>query len=300
MENRTLVNIVEGQEWLEPLAEGLHHGMHRAYRSLGEAEQPAKDFMNGTWLGHPLHPMLTDVTVGMWLATAVLDGLALVSGRRRLAACSQALLGVGVASSAATAATGLSDWMYLRDHRREVGLSHALLNVGSLLFYGASLALRRGGHHGAGRAVALGGLALATGAAYVGGEMAYTMKVGVNHVPDTKLPEDYVAVADYRELQEGRPQRASADGVPVVLVRRGPRVHALVATCSHLGGPLDKGLVDGDTIVCPWHGSRYSLQTGRAVGGPSPYWQPVLETRIHNGQVEVRAPRSRRQPVSVP
>jgi nitrite reductase/ring-hydroxylating ferredoxin subunit len=65
-------------------------------------------------------------------------------------------------------------------------------------------------------------------------------------------------------------------------------VCAIAATCSHLGGPLDEGRRDGDTVVCPWHGSRFDLCTGEVQGGPAVYPQQRYETRIHSGKVEIR------------
>jgi nitrite reductase/ring-hydroxylating ferredoxin subunit len=65
-------------------------------------------------------------------------------------------------------------------------------------------------------------------------------------------------------------------------------VCAIAATCSHLGGPLDEGKRDGDTVVCPWHGSRFDLCTGEVQGGPAVYPQSRYETRIHSGKVEIR------------
>ena len=71
-------------------------------------------------------------------------------------------------------------------------------------------------------------------------------------------------------------------------VRRGDRVYALAETCAHLGGPLSEGKLEGDTVVCPWHASRFTLETGEVVDGPSAFPQPCLKTRIRNGQIEVK------------
>lgn len=81
---------------------------------------------------------------------------------------------------------------------------------------------------------------------------------------------------------------ADADGVPVVLVRSGGQVRALMARCSHQGGPLHEGRVDDGCITCPWHQSRFRLSDGEAVSGPTAHPQPVLEVRVQGGKVEVR------------
>jgi apoptosis-inducing factor 3 len=71
------------------------------------------------------------------------------------------------------------------------------------------------------------------------------------------------------QLADGQPLLGHAGGEPVVLVRRGDRIFAIGATCSHYGGPLAEGLVVGETIRCPWHHACFSLATGEAVGGPA-------------------------------
>ena len=90
------------------------------------------------------------------------------------------------------------------------------------------------------------------------------------------------------ELQEGKPVRAEHNGTPILLVRRGSQIYALAETCSHLGGPLSEGKLDGYVIQCPWHGSRFSIRDGHVVDGPAVHPQPCLEARTQNGQIEVR------------
>jgi len=95
------------------------------------------------------------------------------------------------------------------------------------------------------------------------------------------LPED--------QLPAGELRRAEANGVPVLLYRQGHEIHAMVETCGHMGGPLSEGHVEDGTVACPWHGSRYDLDSGQVREGPSTYAQPVFEVRVRDGQIEVRA-----------
>jgi nitrite reductase/ring-hydroxylating ferredoxin subunit len=76
----------------------------------------------------------------------------------------------------------------------------------------------------------------------------------------------------------------------LVVVRRGDLVFALKDTCSHAGGPLSKGHLAGDTIVCPWHGSAFRLRDGAVRHGPSSTRQIAYRARINDGQVEVSGP----------
>ena len=86
--------------------------------------------------------------------------------------------------------------------------------------------------------------------------------------------------------------RARYKDTPLVLVRHADRLYALVETCAHLGGPLADGKLEGNTVVCPWHGSRFDLPSGAVIDGPSAFPQPCLQVRTHNGQIQVRAYRA--------
>jgi nitrite reductase/ring-hydroxylating ferredoxin subunit/uncharacterized membrane protein len=281
----------------EPLlctwADVLRDLLDRAYGLLGAWRQRVSDLLHGTWLGHPLHPLLMVVPLGAWVLAGVLDLLAVLGGRRRTGAAEEVLLGAGLLGALPTAAAGATDWMRSEGAVRPVGLTHAALNVASLPFFALSLLSRLAGRHHLGRLLTLAGLALAGAAGYLGGEMAYTLRMGMNHAPPPDRPADWVPAHPADALPEGRPVRVVLEETPIVLVRQGERVHALVATCAHLGGPLHEGRVEDGAIVCPWHGSRYSLEDGRLLNGPSVFPQPALETRAlktrwRDGQIEVR------------
>jgi nitrite reductase/ring-hydroxylating ferredoxin subunit len=93
------------------------------------------------------------------------------------------------------------------------------------------------------------------------------------------------------DLPENKMCKAQADGVPVLVVRRGQRIFVMAEKCSHLGGPLSEGAFDGLTVTCPWHYSKFAIDNGRVLVGPATYQQPCFEVRVRRGQVEVRAPR---------
>ena len=75
----------------------------------------------------------------------------------------------------------------------------------------------------------------------------------------------------------------------LMLVRQNGQVYAIARECSHLGGPLDEGQLEACSVTCPWHGSTFALDDGRILAGPATFPQPTYETRIRNGQIEVRA-----------
>jgi nitrite reductase/ring-hydroxylating ferredoxin subunit len=107
------------------------------------------------------------------------------------------------------------------------------------------------------------------------------------------FPEKFTAILPESKLPDNTPTRAMYQGVPILLVRRGPRLFAMAETCSHFSGPLSEGILDGDSIVCPYHASRFALEDGRVINGPAVHPQPCLEVRVRDGQIEVRKPQSR-------
>jgi nitrite reductase/ring-hydroxylating ferredoxin subunit len=172
-----------------------------------------------------------------------------------------------------------------------MGMAHGFLNLSATFLYAISLFLRpRKKFRPAGIRFALLGYAVSSLAAYVGGHLVFGEKIGVNHAAQD-LPKEFVPVLAEAELHEGEMKSADANGTPVLLVKRGGEIFALTNICSHLGGPLAEGTLDGDVVQCPWHGSRFSICDGSVVDGPATFPQPGFEARIQNGQIEVRAAR---------
>ena len=97
-------------------------------------------------------------------------------------------------------------------------------------------------------------------------------------------------VAAFADLDDGALTRVEPDeGEPLVLLRQGDAVLAASATCTHVGAPLDEGERDGTCVTCPWHGSIFDLTDGHVVNGPATAPLHAFETRIHDGDVQVRA-----------
>jgi uncharacterized membrane protein len=149
----------------------------RALRSLGRGR--LRDALSGRWIGHALHPLLTDVVIGSWTSAVVLD----FAGGRDGEGAAERLIAVGLAAYPVTALTGGSDWADSEaadDEVRRVGLVHAVTNSGALALYAASLAARRRGRHGRGRLLALAGAGLLGAAGWLGGHLSFRLGVGVD------------------------------------------------------------------------------------------------------------------------
>ena len=256
--------------------------------------QAFKDLLHGTWLGHPLHPILAMVPVGTWLSAGLLD---LLPPARPAATT---LIGTGVAASLPAALAGAADWSEQDDAVRRLGALHAVSNVAALGLYVGSLVARGRGNGTLGRVLSYSGLGIATASASIGGHMSYAQSSGANHAVTSarELTTDWIDLGPLDDLPEGRPALRTGEGqgapVPLAVVRRGARVDVFIGSCAHVGGPLAEGTVEevrgADCLVCPWHGSAFDLDDGQPRRGPAASAQEKLEVRYEAGRVYGRLP----------
>jgi len=261
-----------------------------------ESAQKIRNFLNGTWLGEPLHVVLTDVPIGAWSVAIAFDLLDMIRARREFALAADSSIAIGLIAAAGTAVTGMTDWSDVDPPSRRTGFIHGLLNLSATALFTTSLVLRKKKKKRSrtgGRICAALGYAVMSYAAHLGGEMVYKRRVGVDRTQGQAFPTEFVAVLPETELKDEKPTRALHNSVPILLVRRGERVFALAETCSHFSGPLAEGKLVGNSIVCPYHYSRFSLEDGRVLNGPAVHPQPCLEVRVRDGQIEVRKPAAR-------
>ena len=242
-----------------------------------------RDVLHGVWLGHPLHPVLIQVTTGAWLSASILD----FTGADDKAARRLAAAGLGAAIPAALA--GAADWSEQHEQQMRVGVIHAAGNIMATGLYAASLA-RRGPR--AGRLLRLAGLAAVSASGLLGGHISFRLAGGANHaeeVPHLVEPGwQHLMLAS--DLPEGKPVRQMLGEVPVVAVRADGAVHVLADRCSHMSGPLsDSELADG-CLTCPWHGSTFRVSDGTVARGPATAPQPNFRTRIADGTLQACLP----------
>jgi nitrite reductase/ring-hydroxylating ferredoxin subunit len=284
-----LGDMISRQEWLEPVETTLGKIADLLFLKGLPFGRKLRDFFSGTWLGHPLHPVITDVPLGAWTAATVLDIYELSTGDESLARGADVAVNIGLVGAAAAALSGLNDWNYTSDNPRRVGALHALTNIAATVCYLGSWVQRRNGCREAGLTSGFAGYAFSLVGAYLGGHLVFNERIGVNHAPE-ELPEEFVPVMKEAELPEDKMVRAEADGIPLFLVRHNGRIFAMAEKCSHLGGTLSEGEFDGETVTCPWHASKFSIEDGSIVAGPAAYAQPCFQVRVRDGQIEVRKP----------
>ena len=242
----------------------------------------------GRWAGHPVHPALSDLPIGLWAGATVLDATDRDPAPPRGLDAAGVLSAAGIVAAGATALTGLSDWTVSDDQDRRIGLFHGLLNTVALGLQCASLGTRMTGHRGTARALGVASLTVTGAAGYLGGHLVFTKGVMVNRVAWANGPRRWTRALQEADLPDDSPTAVAAEGRQILLYRHRGRLYAIDNICSHAGGLLSRGPVEDLTVTCPLHGSRFGLADGRVSRGPASQPQPVLPTRIRNGWIEVR------------
>jgi nitrite reductase/ring-hydroxylating ferredoxin subunit/uncharacterized membrane protein len=267
--------------------------INAVYRGLGAPGKLLQDLLNGSYLGHTLHGVLTDATVGSVTALLVLDAVGVIFGVQNLETASVIVLGFSALSAWGTILAGLTDYKdTATGDERNVATLHGLVNIVATLFYTVAFFVRWSGGVAAGRWLSLIGFVLLASGAFIGGHLVFKYGYMVNHNAFSrgrraKVFTPVMAVAD---LPDATPTKAALGPTGLVVVRRGDLVYALKATCSHAGGPLAEGELKGDNIVCPWHGSTFRLSDGAVRHGPAATREVAYRARINEGQVEVQGP----------
>ncbi|MBA4101228.1 MAG: (2Fe-2S)-binding protein, partial [Arthrobacter sp.] len=264
-----LVTRLEDAEWLDPVSKKVRKVVKRAIRPKW-----ARDVLHGVPIGHPVHPLAVQVPMGAWISAAVLDAL---PGNDKASAL---LIGVGTGAAVPSAVAGFTDWTQLHPQQQRVGLVHAAANITATGLYAASLVARARGSRGGGKVLAYLGLAVVGAGGFLGGHLTYRQAAGVNHSEEIphRFPSGWQPLAALADLPDGKLHKIVVAEIPLLAYREGESVSVLSDVCSHLSGPLHEGKVKGGRlqdrvdqnggpgdgsdpcVVCPWHGSTFSLR----------------------------------------
>lgn len=284
------VDKLEGAAWLDPAAGTVSRIVKRVL-----PQGSVTDALHGVPLGHPVHPLMVTVPLGAWVSAAVLDVL---PGNERAA---KTLVALGVLSAMPTALTGVTDFSQLDTQQQRTGVVHEASTAVATVLYAASWLARNRGNHGSGKLLGFAGLAVAGIGGFLGGHLSYRQGAGVNRNEDLseEVPSGWHSLGPVEGFPDGRPRPAQLGGVPLMVLRREGTdgedgtgtISVLADTCSHLGGPLHEGHLQETRgqlcVVCPWHGSVFSVESGEVVHGPATAPQPVFRTRVREGRLEV-------------
>jgi nitrite reductase/ring-hydroxylating ferredoxin subunit/uncharacterized membrane protein len=272
---RFLTRIVYAQAgWARPFGDFNKRWIGAIFRPI----RPIQDFLNGKWLGHSLHAVLTDVPIGVLTLVIVFDALDLRSA-------ADITLAFGILAMLGAAAAGTADYSDTDDDALMLATVHATLMVTALLIYVVSFVLRLGNPVDRTVVIVLSliGYVIVASSAWIGGEVAYGLGNMVNRHAWRFGNKSSWAKLDVTDIPENTPTAAKAGAQSLVVVRQGTTVYALHSVCAHAGGPLAEGKIVDGCIECPWHASRFELSTGYRKQGPTTWDQPRYEVRAADG-----------------
>ena len=268
---RLIARLLAAQDgWARPFGDFNHRWLSALFRPI----RPVRDFLNGTWLGHPVHSAVTDVPVGALGVSVVLD----LANQR---AAADIALVLGILAMLAAAVTGAADYSDTDGSARVRATIHSTIMVVALVVFLLSLLLRFTNpvDRTAVVVVSIVGFLILTAGAYVGGDVVYLFGNMVDRHAWRGAGTKWLPLEVPDDLPEARPTKAKLGINTLVLVRRGDTILALHETCAHAGGPLAQGQIVDGCIECPWHGSRFRLEDGTLRRGPAVYDQPSYEVR---------------------
>jgi nitrite reductase/ring-hydroxylating ferredoxin subunit/uncharacterized membrane protein len=273
MLGRYVTRAVDAQaRWSKPLGDFNHRWLGALFHPI----RPIQNVLNGSWLGHPVHAVVTDVPIGALTVSIVAD---LIS---QPIVADVALL-IGVLAMVASAVTGAADYAEVDGTARARATVHSAIMVVALVVYAISLLIRSGNPPDRMIPIVLAvvGYLLVSLGAMIGGDLVYLIGTHINRHAWRGAGAKWIKLdlGDLPDIPEGGPTKLRAGINELAVIRNGDRILAVHAQCAHAGGPLAEGSLVGDAIECPWHGSRFRLADGHVVRGPAMYDQPAYDVR---------------------
>ncbi len=274
-----------------------------------------KDLLQGKPFGHPLHPALVHLPIGLFVFSLLLDATSLLAddGNPLVRGAFYTLL-FGVVTALVAAIPGLVDWSEIRaDHpAKKTATTHMLLNIAAVAVFAVDLVLRFN-QQGDERTSALplllssAGIGILSVSGYLGGTLVYDDGIAVGrHRRQSATPErtvavsgkesagGFVAVADADSLADRETLRVEVDGTVMTIANVGGECFAFQEFCTHRFGPLSEGaLLDGE-IECPWHRSRFNMRTGKVTQGPAKIDLKTFDVAQRDGKILVSTVEHRR------
>jgi nitrite reductase/ring-hydroxylating ferredoxin subunit/uncharacterized membrane protein len=288
-----VLSAIGRQEWLDRPSYRLEHILSFVYNGMGRSRDRVTNALHGVWLGHPVHPPLASLASGALGTTVALDALSLLPGQPSsevldASRFASRALGVGILASIGSAVTGVTDWQHTHEEDRRVGLVHGVVNTAATALYALSWFDRRRGRHGRGIVLTALGYGITVAGSYLGGALVFESGIGIDQSGERLRTKEWTPVLPATSLN-GKPVRVEVDGVGLVVCQTKPgEVAAFGEFCPHLAAPMADGWVERGRIVCPWHGSRFALESGEVLRGPSATPLPCYEARLVDGMIEVR------------
>jgi nitrite reductase/ring-hydroxylating ferredoxin subunit/uncharacterized membrane protein len=283
--------FIDRQKWLDGISNAVQPALRKAFSETGPPGKMVKDLLNGVWLGHPLHPVITDVPIGAWTVTQVLDVMSFVAGEDdNLDRAADMALSLGVLAAVGAAVTGIVDWSDTNGSPRRMGMVHAMLNTVSLTLNVGSMGMRAGGrrNRGTARLLSLTAYGVSSAAAFIGGELVYNLGQAVNRNAWTEGPKDFKEIGVPVDFDDGKMHHVQVSGNDIVLVQDEDGVHGFGGICSHQGCGLWEGKLEGHVVTCQCHGSEFDITDGSNMHGPATAPVPSYEVHRQGDRLRLR------------
>src|SRR5699024_769560 len=174
------------------------HAIHKKVLKEDAGVRKIADFLHGIWLGHPLHPVFTDITIGALIIGAIFDVKGEIEDSEKYKWAGGRLQEIGTIAALPTAVSGLTDFSTVPKPAAKTASLHGLLNIAGVALNTASIIQRRKGKGG--RSLSVAALGVTAVSALMGGMLVYKHKVGTDHSQKISKLNEWTPVLDADEL----------------------------------------------------------------------------------------------------
>ncbi|HEY9871063.1 MAG TPA: non-heme iron oxygenase ferredoxin subunit [Candidatus Obscuribacterales bacterium] len=101
---------------------------------------------------------------------------------------------------------------------------------------------------------------------------------------------EFVKVARVSDVPAGGAKLVEANGQKIALFNVDGQLHAIGDSCTHKGGPLSDGFIEGTQVQCPWHGAKFDIKSGQNLTPPAASPVPSYPVEVRDGDVYVQLP----------
>ena len=99
----------------------------------------------------------------------------------------------------------------------------------------------------------------------------------------------FIKVAEKKNLPSGQAVAVKVNGKEIALFNVGGQYYAIDDACTHAGGSLSEGVIDGTTVICPWHGAVFNITNGEVLGDPAPEGVKSYKVLVEGEEIKVEA-----------
>ena len=103
------------------------------------------------------------------------------------------------------------------------------------------------------------------------------------------MERDFVKIGETKDIQSSQMKAVDVNGERVCVANVEGKYYVIGNVCTHMGGPLAEGKLEGFEVECPWHGSKFDIRTGKVVRPPAMREEPIYEVKVEDNNVLIRS-----------